>query len=271
MFKFITRRPLWQNILFALLLVFLLVFLFLQSLNLLTRHGDTLIIPSVTGKSYDEAKKLLEGQGFDVQIQDSTYNDTARPLSVLRQFPDGEEVVKVNRTVYLTINRAVAPEVEMPNLVGLTYRSAELALKQYNLRLGDTSYKPDFGRNSVLEQQYKGKAIKPGTRLPMGSDISLVLGSGLGSEVLPVPDLYGKTLAEAQIFLESYHLGLGAKVFQSGVMDSANAFIYRQTPDAVLPDGRFNMIRPGQFIDVWLQVQRPIRDTTSQPATTQPE
>lgn len=270
MFKFITRRPLWQNILFAVLLVLILLFLILQSLNLVTRHGATLIIPSVTGKSYEDAKKVLEAEGFDVQIQDSIYNDTAKPLSVLRQFPDGEEIVKVNRTVYLTINRAVAPEVEMPNLIGLTFRSAEVALKQYNLHLGDTSYKPDFGRNAVLEQQFNGKGIKPGTRLPMGSDISLVLGSGLGSEVLPVPDLIGKTLAEARVFLESYHLGLGARMYTGAISDSANAYIYRQNPDAVLGDGRLSMIRPGQFIDVWLQAEKPVRDTTNIPVP-QPE
>ena len=49
--------------------------------------------------SYDEAKKILESQGFDVEIQDSVYNDTAAALSVLRQFPAADEIVKVNRTV----------------------------------------------------------------------------------------------------------------------------------------------------------------------------
>ena len=115
MFKFITKRPLWQNILFAVVLVIIILFLFLQSLNLLTRHGDTLVIPSVTGKSFEEAKKILESQGFDVQIQDSVYNDTAKALAVLRQFPEGEDIVKVNRTVYLTINRAAFAVQKLPS------------------------------------------------------------------------------------------------------------------------------------------------------------
>ena len=269
MFKFITSRPLWQNILFALILVFLLLFLFLQSLNLVTRHGTTMVIPTVTGKSYEEAKKILEAQGFEVQLQDSIYNDTAKPLSVLRQFPDAEEVVKVNRTVYLTINRAVAPDIEMPNLEGLTFRSAEIALKQYNLRLEDTTYVPNFAKNSVLEQHYKGKRIRPGTRLPMGSGITLVLASGLGNEELPVPDLFGKTYTEARVLLESYGLTLGATAFEQGVADSTNAYIYTQQPESILPDGRINMIRQGQSINVRLQAQRPVRDSTALPA--QPE
>jgi hypothetical protein len=48
-FSFITKRPLWVNILFALALVFALLFLFLFSLNWITHHGKTLNIPQVTG------------------------------------------------------------------------------------------------------------------------------------------------------------------------------------------------------------------------------
>ena len=259
MFKFITGRPLWANILFAIGLVLIVLFLVLQSLNLLTKHGDTLVIPSVTGKSYDQAKKLLEDAGFDVQIQDSIFNDTAKSLAVLRQFPEGESIVKVNRTVYLTINRAVPPEIDMPNLEMLTFRSAELALKQYGLKLGDTSYKEDIAKNAVLEQLYKGQRIKAGTRIAMGSSISLVLGSGYGQNALPVPDLFGKTYMDAKVLLESYNLSFGAVVFENGITDSANAYIYRQQPEAASPDGRQNNIRPGQSISVSLQAERPVR------------
>lgn len=268
-FKFITGRPLWQNILFAVILIIVLLFLLLQSLNLLTRHGDTLVIPSVTGRSFEDAKKILEDQGFDVEIQDSTYNDTAKALAVLRQFPEGEAIVKVNRTVYLTINRAVPPEIEMPNLEGLSYRSAEIAIKQYGLKLDDTTYEPNFAKNAVLEQRFKGARIKPGTRLAMGSGIALVLGSGLGQEEFPVPDLFGKTYAEARVLLESYGLSLGATVFVGGISDSTSAYIFDQQPVPMLPDGRMNTIRQGQYINVRLQSERPVRATDSIPAAPQ--
>ncbi len=84
-------------------------------------HGKTLTIPSVTGKTYSEAVKTLEEQGFDVMIQDSVYVDTAAPQLVIRQFPEADATVKRNRTVYLTINRAVPPLVEMPQLEGLSF------------------------------------------------------------------------------------------------------------------------------------------------------
>ena len=263
MFKFITGKPLWVNILFALGVIIVVLFIFLQSLNLLTKHGDTLVIPSVTGKSFEQAKKILEDKGFDVELQDSVYNDTAAALSVLRQFPDADEMVKVNRTVYLTINRAVPPVIEMPNLEGLSFRSAEIALKQYGLKLGDTSYKPDFAKNSVLEQQYKGQRIKPGTKLAMGSVISMVLGSGLGNDEFAVPDLFGMTYNEARVLLESIGLNPGVVVPDGEVRDTLNAYIYRQSPERVTPDKHLNRIRQGQSVDVWLSTQKPVRQIDS--------
>lgn len=266
MFKFITGKPLWMNILFSIGAVFLLLLLFLFSLNLLTHHGKTLTIPSVTGKSFEQARKILEDQDFDVEIQDSIYNDTAAALSVLRQFPAADEVVKVNRTVYLTINRAVPPTIEMPLLEGLSLRNAELVIRQYGLRMGDTSYKADYAKNSVLEQLFNGSRIKPGTKISMGSTISLVLGSGLGNDQFAVPDLIGMTYTEAKIIIESNGLSLNLAIPDADVTDTATAFVYRQQPERFTADGRVNRMRQGQTMDVFLSLQKPVRavpDTTA--------
>lgn len=258
-FKFITAKPLWVNILFSLILVFIILFGFLFSLNFVTKHGETLVIPSVTGVSLQEASAILEGNGFEIMIQDSVYIDTASPHAVLRQFPEARSVVKKNRTVYLTINRAVPPTIEMPNFINMTFRSAEMSLKQYGLLLKDTFYKTDFAKNAVLEQHYRGDQIKPGTKIQMGSEITLILGSGLGNTEFRVPDLVGLTYSEALTLLESNNLTAGARVFDMDVRDSANAFVYRQNPPRFDYDGKISRIRPGQSMDLWLGVARPVR------------
>lgn len=265
MFKFITTKPLWANILFSLVVFFLILLLFLWSLDFFTSHGKTLQVPQVTGRSFDDAKKLLEERGFEVQIQDSTFIDTAKALSVLRQFPEADAQVKVNRTVYLTINRAVPPFIDMPNFVSMTFRSAEVALKQYGLQLQDTVYRHDFAKNSVLDQQYNGQTIKPGTKIPMGSKIILVLGSGLGQDEFAVPDLIGLTYAEARAMLEGSGLGVGSVIPDSDVSDTLNAFVYQQRPEKMTPDNRVIRIRQGQFVDLFLGSKRPVRtDTVTQ-------
>lgn len=254
MFKFITSRPLWVNVLFALVLVLIVVFLFLISLGILTKHGEMLKIPSVTGKSMSEATEILEKAGFDVEIQDSVYRDNVPPLQVIKQFPEADATVKINRTVYITITRAVPPLVEMPSLVGPSFKNAELILKQYGLKLGDTTFKPDFAKNSVLNQLYEGKDIAPGTKIPMGSKIDLVLGSGLANVDMGVPDLFGMSFGAARAHLDSFGVGL-VPIADADVTDPDNAFIYRQNPPRYNYDRRINRIRAGQMIDVWLSVQ----------------
>lgn len=256
--KNITSRPLWVNIAIAVGGAIILVLIFLLSLDLITRHGKSLAVPSVTGKNINDVEKAVEGKGFDIVVQDSVYYDSLPPGMVLRQVPEADAVVKVNRTIYVTINRFIAPDVDMPNLLGSSFRNAELVLRNAGLRLGDTSYRFDFAKNSVLEQWYNGEAIKPGTKLRMGSVISLVLGSGLSEEQMNVPDLVGKTYEEARAMLDASGLA-GIVTVNPDVRDTAAAFVYRQSPMPTTEDGARIRIRQGQMVDVWLSVEPPVK------------
>ncbi|WP_233589168.1 PASTA domain-containing protein [Gynurincola endophyticus] len=258
-FKFITSKPLWVNILAGLGVLLIVLFVFLQSLKLITKHGHTLHIPNVIGKSLQEAESILSAQGFEVELQDSIYQKDAPAGMVLRQFPDANETVKINRTVYITINRWVAPLIDMPKFEGLSFRSAEVSIKQLGLLLGDTSYRQDFAKNAVLEQRYQGKRIEPGKKVPLGSKIDLVLGSGLSNIAFSVPDLFGMTYADAKILLESNNLYTGLVFFDRDVTDTNSAYIYKQTPERITADRRINKIRRGETIDLWMSTTLPVR------------
>lgn len=243
--------------------------LFFFSLSWLTHHGSSRTVPSVTGKTLTEAKSILDKQGFEVIIQDSVYVDTLPPSGVIKQVPEADAVVKVNRTVYLTINRAVAPLVDMPNLVGYSFRNAENVLKNMGLKLGDTIFKPDFARNAVLDQLYNGKSIDAGTKIRQGSSVSLVLGNGVGQNEFAVPNLIGMTLGNARTLLQSHGLNTGSVVPDADVTDTLNAFIHAQRPARLDQDGKIMHIRAGQMIDVWVGVQRQSPDSTLAPAPQQ--
>lgn len=258
MFKFLTSKPLWVNILAGVVLLLLLLLLFLGSLALLTQHGKTMKIPSVAGMSFADAKKTLQAQGFDVQIQDSSaYVDTMKPLQVVKQFPEADNLVKINRTIYLTINRSQAPMIQMPNLVSMSLRNAVSVLRQYGLNIGDTVYKPDFARNSVLDQQFNGETIKPGATIQQGSAITLVLGSGVGGQEFPVPDLLGLTYVQARARLDSFGLSVGVVARTPAVRDTAESYVVKQDPPQFGEDGTFNHIHMGQLINIWLDIRKP--------------
>ena len=255
----IFRKSLVFNILLGLGVSLLIVFLFLQTLNFWTNHGEYLRVPEVKGKSLAEATDLLEKQGFDVIIQDSVFQDTSAPLAVLKQFPDPDATVKVSRTVYLTINRANAPLVDMPSLVNMSFRTAELELRAKGLKLGDTSYVPDIAKNAVKDQLVNGNSIRPGTKIAMGTEVSLVLGAGIGMEEIPVPDLYGMPYPEAMALLEANGINLGVVLPDSELRDTTAGFVYWQNPPKYNEEGKHNRIRMGQMMDIRLSVERPMR------------
>ena len=263
MFKFITHRPLWVNIIAGIVLALGLFFLFLLSLDWITGHGKSATVPSVNGKSYEEAKKILRKAGFDVEIQDSIYADTLKPMMVMKQIPEADEVVKTNRTVYLIVSRAVPPLIEMPNLKGYSLRNAMMILKNMDLRLGDTTFRPDFAKNAVLEQLYNGVEIKPGTQIRKGSTISFVLGDGVGNREFAVPVIVGMTYADAKAMLEGAGLGIGAIVADESVTDTMSAYIYWQNPPRFDDEKRLLHIRSGQLMDVKLQADKPVRDSVT--------
>ena len=262
MFNLISHRPLWINILAGIALAFGIFALFILSLNWLTGHGKSATVPSVTGKKYEDAKKALRNSGFDVDVQDSIYIDSLPPLTVIKQIPDADEVVKSNRTVYLIINRSEPPVVEMPNLIGYSYRNAEMVLKNMDLKIGDTIYKPDFAKNAILEQLYKGANITPGTKIRKGSTISLVMGDGVGKREFVVPIITGMTFREVKEMLEKAGLGIGAIVADANVTDTLNAFIYKQNPERFDDEKHIQRIRSGQLMDVWLQADKLVKDST---------
>lgn len=261
MFEFITKKSLGVNLIAGIVVAILLFGLFLLSLGWLTDHGKAASVPALTGKSLEEVKRILDSTGFECEVQDSIYVDSISPLQVVKQFPDADEVVKANRTIFLIIRSVEPPLVEMPNLIGYSFRNAEVVLKTMDLKVGDTLFRPDFARNAVLEQRMNGQLIAAGTKIKKGSSITLVLGDGVGDQPIPVPGLVGMNYLDAKALLDSNGLSFGAIVLESGVQDTATAWIYKQSPERLSEDNVVQTIRPGQLIDIWLQAVRPRVDT----------
>ena len=252
MFKSLTNKPFWVNLVAAIALAILIIFLVLKTLGWITKHGAYLKVPAVTGMKTNEAVKLLEKQGFDVYIQDSVYTDTAARGIVLKQLPDPNATVKVNRTVFITVNRYVPPMIDMPKLEGLNLSFAIKMLERYHLKLGDTTYRTDFALGSVLEQQYNGVRIPEKAKIQWGSTIDLVIAGGVEDKQMPVPSLVGMTYGEAKAFLDENGISLGAVIADGAIADTASAYIFKQRPERLDQDNMLLYIHSGQLMDLWI-------------------
>jgi beta-lactam-binding protein with PASTA domain len=224
------KKPLWVNILTAIGGVIVLLVIFFFSLGWITGNGKTEKVPLVVGLDVTASIKNLKALGFDVELQDSIYVDTLARTAVLRQTPEADEVVKKGRTVYLTINRMIPPQIDMPNLVGFSLKSAETYLKVLGLRMGTISFVPDRNKNVIVAQFIKGAAIAPGTKVSSGTFINFSVGDGGAASGFEVPDLTGLTVSAAREKLASMGLLIGVISSNASIQDTGAAFVVQQNP-----------------------------------------
>ena len=269
----ILKKPLWMNMLIGFGVAICLFIIFFFSLGWITGNGETEKVPAVIGLDVAAAEKNLIALGFDVELQDSIYVDTLARNAVLRQTPEADEVVKKGRTVYLTVNRVIAPQVDMPNLVGFSIKSAETYLKVLGLRLGSIQMVPDQNKNVVIDQLVNGQPIAPGSKIPSGTLIHFLVGDGGASGGMFMPDLVGLTYEQAKAQLISLGLNLGVVTVNGSIGDSASAFVFDQNPSAYgsqidsLGMPIQNSVTKGATINLVLDKVapvKPIRDTIQQ-------
>ncbi|WP_316767296.1 PASTA domain-containing protein [Pedobacter frigiditerrae] len=199
------------------------------SLRYYTKHGEGLNVPELKGLPLAQAVSKLEDLGLRYEI-DSVYVMDKPPGIVTDQDPDANTFVKGNRTIYLTINTAQAPNVKFPDIENKSLREAQAILESYRLKLGDTTYKPDVAKDVVLEAYFGGQLIRSGEVLPTGSRINLTLGDGRGAEDIELPNLEGFTIDEAKFALRGSMLTLGTITWEGTVTDSATAIVVTQFP-----------------------------------------
>lgn len=218
-----------NTILLAIGAVILVVLIAFYSLGYYTRHGSGIPVPKVTGIQIDRAVTVLKDQGFDVSI-DSVYVLDQPPGAVIEQDPDAGTNVKEGRVIYLKIVKNQAPPVNLPDIMDAPYISAIATISNYGLKVGDTTYKPDIARNHVLEVRFAGQPIQPGTKIPKGSKIDLVLGDGSGASEVEIPDLLNQDLDAAKFVMKQSGVALGTITYQGTITDSTSLVVVSQSP-----------------------------------------
>lgn len=247
-------KELLVNLFLALAIVLLLLLFTIWGLGIYTRHGESLKVPDLKGKSLKEAISIIDKNNLEYQILDSTFRDDLPALAIIDQNPKAFAIIKSGRTIYLTINSSTKPTVEIPDLIGKSsYKYAKMQLEGLGLRVDSPMYKPDPHQGAVLEVLASGKTISKGTKIAKGSLITLVVGDGLTNEQLTVPYLIGLSYQEAEARLISLNLTVGAVVFDEDVKDSLNAIVYKQSP--ALEDGM--NVRVGDEIDLFVARKLP--------------
>lgn len=100
----------------SLLLLLVLLLFFRVYLPNATNHGEMITVPSLDRMTVEEVEGFLADQDLRFEVSDSTYNEQYPPLAVVAQYPAAGAKVKIDRKIYVTLNRENPPTVMLPNL-----------------------------------------------------------------------------------------------------------------------------------------------------------
>ena len=231
------------------------LFFFYVYLPSTTNHGESVTVPDLVGMPLGELDEFVVKRDLRYEVSDSSYSPEYPPLTVLHQFPKAGSEVKEKRKIFISLNSTTPPTTVMPNLIDKTVQNAELILKSYELKQGRITTKPDAFRN-VLEQHINGELVEPGTRVPKGSVIDLIIGDGHGITQFEMPSVLGLPLEEAEVLIKGNSLNVGI-VFNQDVNTPENYLIVKQSP----VEGY--LVRVGSEVDLWLGDPIELQDTTS--------
>ena len=177
--KFLTSKVFLKQIILAVVVLIALTFLALKWLDYRTNHGSFVTVPDLAGKTIETAKIELSDNDLAMEIQDSAnYNPDYPKYSVIEQYPLAGSQVKEDRKIYLILNPSGFRKIEVPTVVGRTFRQAKPTLEAIGFEVGKISYIDDIGKDEVQSISFGGETIKAGDLLPMTSKIDIVLGNG---------------------------------------------------------------------------------------------
>jgi beta-lactam-binding protein with PASTA domain len=230
------------------LFLLIVIFIFLQ---IYTRHGQGNPVPDFTGLTETQFQHLVNTNHLKYTIIDSVHLSNTPKGIVVEQVPNAGEKVKENRRMFFTINAWSEEKVTVPDVLDYSLREAKVLIESYGLVVGDLIYIPSEFTNLILGQHVNGKPIPPGTLLPRGTNIDLLVGRGLSNETTAVPYLVGMKLSDARHTAQSVYLNIGSTIYDSTIVtgtDTLKAFIWQQNP----PSHKGFVQQLGTSIDVWL-------------------
>jgi beta-lactam-binding protein with PASTA domain len=126
------------------------------------------------------------------------------------------------------------PQIDMPNLLGFSLQSATTYLKVLGLRVGTITVVPDKNNGVVLDQLLSTNHIEPGLKIPSGTVINLIVGDGSLSVLIEVPNVFGLTVEEAKMLIETAGFKIGNYTSTELIQDTAKAFVIAQNPYPLL-------------------------------------
>ena len=149
-------------------------------LTIITRSAPDVNFPDVEGKTFLEARAILNN--FGLKVGDTSYvSDVAKDVILKTSFggqaiAKGEKIPKGSKLDLVLGDGLGASEVDIPNLVGLNISEARIALMGSSLVLGNITYEGTITDSTSIKILKQFPALSDSvSKVSIGTPIDVVL------------------------------------------------------------------------------------------------
>ena len=187
--------------------------------------SQDLKVPNVIGLDLQTAQQRLAQSGFQSEQGETRFHATAPKGTVLDQNPPAGSKDAAGSKVTLAVSGRQRMGV-VPNVVGMARPDAERVLDQAGFDVGDVTEQPSqTARGEVVDSR-----PRPGTETPIPGPVGLVLSGG--PVTIQVPDVVGRSFAQARQLLQQLGLAVGDVTSPNGGNPDGSALVTSQSPAA---------------------------------------
>ena len=188
---------------------------------------DSVQVPDVRNRGLAEAEAHLKRIGLRVARADGVYHDRLPVGTIVEQKPEPRKYIKKGRRVFVQVSKGERL-YQVPNLVGVGERDADLQLQTQKLKMGRISY---VSSASAPEGSVISHRPGSGSRLHIGQSVDLDISSGSPLDPKTIPSLLGIDIGVVEDVLSRYEMRLG-QINHRLDLGSATGTVLSQDPPA---------------------------------------
>ena len=155
-----------------------------------SKGAEMFQVPTVVGKSIDDARTVMSAAGFSVQIASEDYNDTVPKDDIVSISPNLDQATK--GTAFAAVVSKGPPPVTVPDVTGKTASQARASIEGAGLAFVENDqYSESVGEGTIISSNPAA-----GSSAPKGSNVTVTVSKG--PQPFPMPNLVGMSLSAAK-------------------------------------------------------------------------
>ncbi len=223
-FAFIGRHKVSSTIIGLIVLFILTMLITNLVINVITPND--VLLPDLVGLTLEEATERVEEAKLKIEVSEEKYDTEVEEGKIISQDPAYQSNYKIKEKTTINVVVSLGQKiVTVPKVVGMTMEEAVEALEELDLVV-EIVEEPS---KKVEEGYVISQDVPENTEVGAGSSVTITVSTGVETSI--VPNVVGKTEAEAKKLIEEAGLTLAAtKTTEDTSKD--NGIVLSQTLDA---------------------------------------